>query len=148
MLRLHISQAWCHKPVIPVVRGLRKKDQKFKASLAISSTLVSKRKVDAVGAHITLSLIPSPTIFPGCYVLIIVYLRWRQELRDLRSSLTLYGVQGHHGYTKQSQSRSMSNACVGSKELCFSLVAMLICGAGSKGARWAVLLCGRVLGTF
>lgn len=105
MLRLHISQAWCHKPVIPVVRGLRKKDQKFKASLAISSTLVSKRKVDAVGAHLTLRLIPSPTILAGCYVLtIIVYLRWRQELRDLRSSLTLYGVQGHHGYTKQSQS--------------------------------------------
>jgi len=46
------------------------------------------------------------------------------------------------------KARSMSNACVGSKELCFSLVAMLICGAVSKGARWAVLQCGRVLGTF
>lgn len=42
------------------------------------------------------------------------------------------------------KAQSMSNACVGSKELCFSLVAMLICGAVSKGARWAVLLCGRV----
>lgn len=68
----------------------------------------------------------------------------RQDHIDLRSSMTLYGIQGHQSYTKNSlKAWSISNACVGSKELCFfPLVDMLTCGTVSKEARWAVLLCG------
>lgn len=92
-----------------------------------------------------LCLTPNTTILSGGYMLaIIVDLRWRQDHIDLRSSMTLYGIQGHQSYTKNSlKAWSISNACVGSKELCFfPLVDMLTCGTVSKGARWAVLLCG------